>query len=201
MRTTVAIAFAFVVCSCAPTDQAAKVKKVEVQEVSPVAAKQDNQQDDEKFLMERHKKVLREVIDKKGPGNLTELSNATTYLLKRRISIQFVEDFIIDARKVLIAERMYVWRYALLQYSDPDKGAVKVKDIPDKMIPELAHYLVFVHDFRPGDIKYIQQAGEFGARGKAFLPVLEEIRSRKDGRPQSDAVILAALDAVRKIKK
>ena len=137
------------------------------------------QTEDQKRLMDRHKKtmlVLGEKADEietnlpgfktLSPSEVTELGNSAVYLLKCRAGIPFVEDRLIDLRKRKMTGN---WTSILRIYST----VVAVEDIPDKMIPEFVALLERDKNAKTPNMYY---ASEFGTRGKAFLPVLEWIR-------------------------
>ena len=147
------------------------------------------QTEEQKFLMERHKKVMME------PANNREsFVESVEYLLRRRAGVPFVEDRIIAYRTD--KTKLLFWSAALDKY----RYQIVIEDMPDRMIPELAYQFSELK-FSPFNtsimIRRIQWIAEFGPRGKAFLPPLESIR---DNSKDTKAAI-AAKDAIAKIQK
>lgn len=145
------------------------------------------QTEEQKRLMMKYKKAMLDVDEKTDRiGNSAYL--AVSYLVKRRAGIPFVEDRIIAYRKQNL---MNVWRGALDIYA----GTVAVEDIPDRIIPELVERLDRVK--KEEAYQLIEQAADFGPRGKAFVPILEWIRDNA----RSEQVARTAGNAILRIKQ
>lgn len=154
---------------------------------------------EQKAAMERRAKVLKEVLAEKKPKRdaYDILNEPVMYLLERKKGVPIVEDAIVEYRK---ADKMDAWEVTLAIY----QKRVKPEDMPDRMIAEYVvgakRYYLLKSPSRTGfnaDVSGIFLAGEFGKRGKEFIPVLEAARDQSS----DDGFIRLANDTLRRIKE
>lgn len=140
------------------------------------------QTDDQKRLMAKHKKVMEEAT-----ANNVNLQSVT-YLVRRKSGVPIVEDQIIKYRQ---ENKMRAWNLAFGIYT----SVVHIEDIPDKMIGEFVYRMENRKKY-PLTHQTVIDAGEFGTRGKDFLPVLEAIKDEAT----TELLTRSVRDAIRNIK-